>query len=311
MLSLVTGGCGFIGSHLVDALLARGHEVRVVDNLATGNRENLSPRGPVRLFEGDIRDPELLRRAMDGVDVVFHQAALPSVPRSIADPISCHDVNATGTFQVLMAARDTGVRRVVFASSSSVYGDTAELPKREGMTPRPLSPYALAKLTGEHYCRLFHELYGLEAVALRYFNVFGPRQDPNSAYAAAIPKFIRLITAGERPVVYGDGEQTRDFTAVGNVVAANLGAATSAAAPGRVYNVGCGSRVSLNELLRKIGRVTGCEVVPEYRPAKAGDVRDSLADISAARRDLGYEPRITLEQGLAELAEAVRVPVAA
>src|SRR3569833_2750232 len=203
MLSLVTGGCGFIGSHLVDALLARGHEVRVVDNFATGNRLNLSPQGPVRLLEGDIREPELLRRAMDGVDVVFHQAALPYVPRSIADQNSCHDVNATGTFQVLMAARDMGVRRVVFASSSSVYGDTAELPKRESMSPRPHSPYALAKLTGEHYCRLFHELYGLEAVALRYFNVFGPRQAPNSAYAAAIPKFIRLITAGERPAVYG------------------------------------------------------------------------------------------------------------
>jgi len=301
MLMLVTGGAGFIGSHLVDALVAEGHDVRVLDNLATGNRDNLRYSPKVEFVRGDIRDLEMVQRSAEGVSVVFHQAALPSVPRSIADPVSCHDVNATGTFNVLLAARDAGVRRVVFASSSSVYGNTPELPKRENMATKPLSPYAAAKLLGEHYARLFHQLYGLETVGLRYFNVFGPRQNPNSEYAAAIPKFIRLILGGGQPTIYGDGEQTRDFTPVQNVVSANLGAAFSPLAPGKVYNVGCGSRISLNTLLSQIGEVAGREVRPQYLPAKAGDVRDSLADIEAARRDLDYEPRMRIEAALQAL----------
>ena len=298
MLMLVTGGAGFIGSHIVDALVAEGHEVRVLDNLATGSAENVRYSPRVELVQGDIRDLEQLTQVALGADVIFHQAALPSVPRSIADPRTCHEVNATGTFNVLLAARDAGVRRVVYASSSSVYGDTVELPKRETMTPHPLSPYAAAKLAGEHYARLFHELYGLETVGLRYFNVFGPRQNPHAEYAAAIPKFIRLILSGEQPVVYGDGEQTRDFTPVQNVVDANLGAAFSPLAPGKVYNVGCGARISLNALLAMIGEGCGREVRPQYIAAKAGDVRDSLADIDAARRDLGYQPRLGVKQAL-------------
>ena len=298
MLMLVTGGAGFIGSHLVDALVAEGHEVRVLDNLATGSAENVRYSPRVEFVPGDIRDLEQLTQVAMGADVIFHQAALPSVPRSIADPRTCHEVNATGTFNVLLAARDAGVRRVVYASSSSVYGDTVELPKRETMTPHPLSPYAAAKLAGEHYARLFHELYGLETVGLRYFNVFGPRQNPHAEYAAAIPKFIRLILSGEQPVVYGDGEQTRDFTPVQNVVDANLGAAFSPLAPGKVYNVGCGARISLNALLAMIGEGCGREVLPQYIAAKAGDVRDSLADIDAARRDLGYQPRLGVGEAL-------------
>jgi len=301
MLMLVTGGAGFIGSNLVDALVTEGHEVRVLDNLSTGNADNLRFARRVELIRGDIRDAETVRKAAEGVSVVFHQAALPSVPRSIADPLTCHEVNATGTFNVLLAARDAGVRRVVFASSSSVYGNTAELPKRESMPTNPLSPYAAAKLAGEHYARLFHQLYGLETVGLRYFNVFGPRQNPNSEYPAAIPKFIRLTQSGRQPVVYGDGEQTRDFTPVSNVVDANLGAAFSPWAAGKVYNVGCGRRISLNHLLSLIGELTGRVVRPDYQPAKPGDVLDSLADIEAARRDLGYEPRMGIEEALAEL----------
>jgi UDP-glucose 4-epimerase len=301
MLMLVTGGAGFIGSHLVDALVAEGHDVRVLDNLATGSADNLRYSPKVEFVHGDIRDQQSVEKAARGVSVIFHQAALPSVPRSIADPLSCHEVNATGTFNVLLAARDAGVRRVVFASSSSVYGNTPELPKRESMPTKPLSPYAAAKLLGEHYARLFHQLYGLETVGLRYFNVFGPRQNPNSEYAAAIPKFIRLILSGGQPTVYGDGEQTRDFTPVQNVVDANLGAAFSPLAPGKVYNVGCGSRISLNRLLAIVGEITGREVRPEHLPAKAGDVRDSLADIEAARRELSYEPRMRIEAALEAL----------
>lgn len=301
MLMLVTGGAGFIGSHIVHALLEEGHEVRVLDNLATGNRDNLPTRRDVEFVEGDIRDLGLVFHSMQGVDAVFHQAALPSVPRSIADPLSCHEVNITGTFNVLLAARDAGARRVVFASSSSVYGDTPELPKHEGMPPHPLSPYAAAKLAGEHYGRLFHDHYGLETVGLRYFNVFGPRQSPKSEYAAAIPRFISTILAGEEPVIFGDGEQTRDFTPVENVVAANLGAAFSPLAAGKVYNVACGERMSLNVLIRTIGMHAGRRVRPQYLPARLGDVRDSLADISAAQRDLAYEPVVSVEEGLARL----------
>lgn len=312
MKALVTGGAGFIGSHLVDTLVQMGEEVVVLDNLATGNPDNWAHPRYVQFIRGDIRDLNALYRAMDGVDVVYHQAAIPSVPRSVSDPVTCHEVNVTGTFNVLLAARDAGVRRVVYASSSSIYGDTVELPKRESMTPKPLSPYAAAKLAGEHYARLFTQLYGLETVGLRYFNVFGPRQNPNSEYAAAIPKFVSRILAGEAPVIYGDGEQTRDFTAVQNVVQANLGAGrASSAAAGKAYNIGCGERISLNELLRVINRLAGRNVQPEYVPARAGDVRDSLADITAARRDLGFEPRVRLEEGLAFLMDSMQALCAA
>jgi nucleoside-diphosphate-sugar epimerase len=303
MLMLVTGGAGFIGSHLTDALLAEGHQVRVLDNLATGRYQNLPSSPQLEFVRGDIRDVETVQRCSEGVSVVFHQAALPSVPRSIADPVSCHEVNVTGTLNVLLAARDAGVRRVVYASSSSVYGNTAELPKREAMPGCPLSPYAAAKLAGEHYARLFHQLYGLETVGLRYFNVFGPRQNPHSEYAAAVPKFIRMILAGEQLPVHGDGEQTRDFTPVANVVDANLAAAFAPLAAGKVYNVGCGGRISLNGLLRLMAGATGLPVRVEYLPAKEGDVRDSLAAIDAAASDLGYRPRVGIEAALAELVD--------
>ena len=313
MKALVTGGAGFIGSHLVDTLVQMGHEVAVLDNLATGNPDNWAYPRYVEFIRGDIRDLNTVYRAMEDVDVVYHQAAIPSVPRSVSDPVTCHEVNVTGTFNVLLAARDAGVRRVVYASSSSIYGDTVELPKRESMTPKPLSPYAAAKLAGEHYARLFTQLYGLETVGLRYFNVFGPRQSPNSEYAAAIPKFVSRILMGEAPVIFGDGEQTRDFTAVQNVVQANLGAGRAPAenAAGKAYNVGCGERISLNELIRVINRLAGRNIQPEYLPARAGDVRDSLADISAARRDLGFEPRVRLEEGLSFLMESMQALCAA
>lgn len=311
MKALVTGGAGFIGSHITDTLVEQGHEVRVVDNLATGQAGNLNYQRWVEFIEGDIRNAETMRQAMQGVEVVFHQAALPSVPRSIMDPVSCHDVNVTGTLNVLVAARDAGVRRVVFASSSSVYGDTPELPKRESMPPMPLSPYAAAKLTGEHYLRLFYQLYGLETVSLRYFNVFGPRQNPKSEYAAVIPRFVTAVLTGEQPVIFGDGEQTRDFTAVQNVVAANLAAAQSPLAPGNAYNVGCGERISLNGLLDRIAFQLGREVQPQYLPGKPGDVRDSLADIEAARRDLGYHPRVNVDEGLSAVIDFLSLRQAA
>jgi len=237
---------------------------------------------------------------------VFHQAAVPSVPKSIEAPVLNHEVNLTGTFNALLAARDNGVRRLVFASSSSVYGDTPAPVKQEDMAPAPLSPYAAAKLMGEYYCRLFYMHYGLETVALRYFNVFGPRQDPKSEYAAVIPRFVAAVLAGEQPTVFGDGEQTRDFIHVRNVVDGNLAAAASPTAPGNVYNMACGERISLNQLLQQIGQVMGRDVRARYEPARAGDIRDSLADVSAARRDLGYEPRVSLAQGLASLIEETR-----
>jgi nucleoside-diphosphate-sugar epimerase len=312
MKALVTGGAGFIGSHLVDTLVQAGEDVVVLDNLATGNPDNWAYPRYVQFIRGDIRDLNAVYRAMDGVDVVYHQAAIPSVPRSVSDPVTCHEVNVTGTFNVLLAARDAGARRVVYASSSAIYGDSVELPKRESMAPKPLSPYAAAKLAGEHYAQLFTQLYGLETVGLRYFNVFGPRQSPNSEYAAAIPKFVSRILAGEAPVVYGDGEQTRDFVAVQNVVQANLGAGqASAVAAGKAYNIGCGERISLNELLRVINRLAGRNIQAEYLPVRAGDIRDSVADITAARRDLGFEPRVRLEEGLAYLMDSIQALCAA
>lgn len=297
---VVTGGAGFIGSHLVESLLDLGHRVVVVDDFSTGRSENIQPFLPrVELVEGSIEDPEVCQHAIGGADYVLHQAALPSVPRSVRDPVSTHHACVTGTLNVLMAARAAGVRRVVYAASSSAYGNTEELPKYESMPPRPRSPYATAKLSGEYYCHAFYHSYGLETVALRYFNVFGPRQDPGSEYAAAIPKFIRAALREETPIIYGDGEQTRDFTYVDNVVTANLLACEAPVeAVGRVFNVGCGSAISVNELWRRIRECTGCEMQPQYVRGRAGDVRHSCASLKDARRLLGYMPRVGLDEGL-------------
>jgi UDP-glucose 4-epimerase len=297
--ALVTGGAGFIGSNLVERLLREGRAVRVLDNFATGRRENLAALdGKFELVEGDIQSYERVHNAVRGCEVVFHQAALPSVPRSIQDPLTSNAANVTGTLNVLLAARDEGVERVVYASSSSAYGDSPELPKRESMPALPISPYAVAKLAGEGYCRAFCEVYGLQTVALRYFNVFGPRQDPQSQYAAVIPRFILAFLAGQPPVVYGDGEQSRDFTYVDNVVEANLHAAQADRVAGRVFNVATGSRISLNAMLDQLRSLTGRAIEAEYVPSRAGEVKHSLADISEATARLGYRPQVDFAQGL-------------
>lgn len=296
---VVTGGAGFIGSNLVRHLLRRANEVTVIDNLSTGCIENLSDViDKVRFVQGDIRDLGLLRSEFQGIDIVFHQAALPSVPRSIADPISSNSSNIDGTLNVLVAAKDCGVSRVVLASSSSAYGDTQILPKTEDMQANPLSPYATTKFVGEIYARVFAGLYDIETVCLRYFNVFGPYQDPNSQYAAVIPKFISLMCHGLRPVIYGDGEQSRDFTYVDNVVQANLLAAKISKVSGEVFNVGCGRRYTLNELVRLLNRMLNTSLEPEYVSPRPGDVRHSMASIDKARNLLGYEPPVSLEEGL-------------
>jgi UDP-glucose 4-epimerase len=296
---LVTGGAGFIGSHMVRRLLTEGHEVRVLDNLSTGRRSNLDEVvGDIELIEGDVRNAAIVQSAVRGCDAVIHLAALGSVPRSLADPVSTHDANANGTLNVLLAARDVGAGRLVFSSSSSVYGAALELPKHEALRPLPVSPYAVSKLAGESYCRSFFDVYGLETVALRYFNVFGPRQDPQSQYAAVIPKFIWALRNGEPPVIFGDGEQTRDFTYVDNVVDANLAALQTAEVGGRVYNIACGDRITLNELAALLREETGAAVEPVHGPARLGDVRHSLADVSLARFELGYAPRVKLGEGL-------------
>jgi UDP-N-acetylglucosamine/UDP-N-acetyl-alpha-D-glucosaminouronate 4-epimerase len=297
--ALVTGGAGFIGSHIVDALLDQGMRVRVLDNLSTGSLNNLSHRrGEIEFIEGDLRDKDVCYRACEGVETVFHQAALPSVPRSIADPITSNAVNVDGTLQMLMAARDQGARRFVFASSSSVYGNTQVSPKHEGLTPCPLSPYAINKLTGEHYCKVFHSLYGLETVCLRYFNVFGPRQDPNSQYSAVIPKFVAAALNGDAVIVNGDGGHSRDFTFVQNVVQANLLASWVPGVGGSVFNVGCGTTHTLNDLCWGIEAHTGRPLRIEYGPEREGDVRHSMADIAAARERLRYDPAISFQEGL-------------
>ncbi|HLV44275.1 MAG TPA: SDR family oxidoreductase [Aggregatilineales bacterium] len=299
---LVTGGAGFIGSNLVEALLERGHTVTVLDNFSTGRRENLAAfRDRINLVEGDISVLDDARRAVEGVEVVLHQAAIPSVPRSIEDPISSNEANVLGTLNVLVAARDAGVRRVVYASSSSVYGDQAvNHPKVETMTPQPISPYAVGKLAGEYYCQVFHAVYGLETVALRYFNVFGPRQDPGSAYAAVIPLFVSALLRGEPPTVHGDGEQTRDFTFIGNVVAGNLLAAEAPAeqAAGRVFNLAAGQRTSLNELVSYLQEILDCQVQPVHTDPRPGDIKHSWADVDRARAHLGYEPQVGFLEGL-------------
>lgn len=296
---LVTGGAGFIGSHIVDALLDQGLGVRVLDNLSTGSLDNLRHRtGEIEFIEGDLRDINACYRACKGVETVFHQAALPSVPRSIADPLTSNAVNVDGTLQMLMAARDEGVRRFVFASSSSVYGNTEVSPKHEGLPTGPLSPYAINKLTGEHYCKVFHSLYGLETVVLRYFNIFGPRQNPNNQYSAVIPKFIAAAIQGSAVIVNGDGSNSRDFTYVDNAVQANLLASWVPGAAGGVFNVGCGGSHTLNDLCRGIEAATGRRLRVEHAPVREGDVRHSMADITAARERLRYCPAISFQMGL-------------
>jgi UDP-N-acetylglucosamine/UDP-N-acetyl-alpha-D-glucosaminouronate 4-epimerase len=299
MTTLVTGGGGFIGSHLVERLCRDGHRVRVLDNFATGRRESLIPLlDEIELIEGDIQSYERVHTAVRGCELVFHLAALPSVPRSIQDPLTSNASNVIGTLNVLLAARDEGVRRVVFASSSSVYGANRELPKREEMAALPIAPYGVAKLAAEGYCRAFHEVYGLETVSLRYFNVFGPRQDPLSQYAAVIPRFITACLEEQRPVVFGDGEQSRDFTYIDNAVEANLLAAEAEGVAGEKFNIACGEQTTLNQLLEAIRRLTGKEIEAEYLPPRPGDVPHSLADVSHARERLGYEVGIDIREGL-------------
>ena len=301
---LVTGGGGFIGSHLVQALLEDGHEVRVLDNFATGRRENLLDLdSSFDLIEGDIQSYERVHNAALGCEVVLHLAAMPSVPRSIQDPLTSNASNVIGTLNVLLAARDNSVRRVIFASSSSVYGASEELPKRESQIPLPISPYAVAKLAGEGYCRSFHAVYGLETVALRYFNVFGPRQDPLSQYAAVIPNFITAVLEGRQPVIFGDGTQTRDFTYISNVIDANRLAMTAPDVAGQSLNVACGGCISLNEVVTTIAELTGHDVKPRYDPPRVGDVPCSMADIKRARDVLGFEPMISFRDGLARTIE--------
>jgi len=303
---LVTGGAGFIGGHLVDALLAQGATVRVIDNFSTGKRENLAHNlARIELVEADLCDPEACARAIHGVELVYHEAAIPSVARSVNDPVASNRVNVGGTVELLQAARVAGVKKFVYAASSSAYGDTEVLPKVETMTPRPMSPYAISKLAAEQYVSVFGRLFGFETVSLRYFNVFGPRQDPKSEYAAVIPKFITRVLAGERPLIHGDGEQSRDFCFIENVVSANLLAARSRT-QGEVVNVACGARVTLNQLLGIINERLGTNVTAEYGPARAGDVRHSLADISAAQKLLGYEVKYDLRAGLAKTIEYYR-----
>lgn len=295
---LVTGGAGFIGSHLAEALVARGHRVRVVDSLVTGHRANLAHLPSVEFLEGDLADLSVARAAMEGVGIVLHQAAIPSVPRSVKDPITSHRANVDATLNVLVAARDAGVRRLVYAGSSSAYGNTPTLPKVETMPSDPLSPYALQKLMAEDYCRLFTRMYGLETVTTRYFNVFGPRQDPSSPYSGVISLFIRALCEGRRPTIFGNGEQTRDFTFVANVVDGVLRASEAPEASGQVVNVATGGRISLNELFTRLRDLIGANVEPEYGEERAGDVRDSQADITKAARLLGYRPSVTFEAGL-------------
>jgi nucleoside-diphosphate-sugar epimerase len=303
---LVTGGAGFIGSSIAEALLANGDRVRILDDFSSGRRSNLEGLpGVFELIEGTIVDPETVARAMAGVEVVFHEAAIPSVVRSVEDPQATMLAGVQGTTVVLDAARRARVRRVVFAASSSAYGDTPTLPKLETMEPQPLSPYAASKLAGEHLMRIFAQLYELETVSLRYFNVFGPRQDPKSEYAAVVPKFITAAIRKQRPIVFGDGEQTRDFCYIDNAVRANLLAATtSRRLRGEVVNVACGERTSLNQLLAHVGELVGVRLDPEYRPVRPGDVRDSLADVAAAREVLGYEPTVGVREGLKRTFEA-------
>ncbi len=304
--AVVTGGAGFIGSHLAEELVNHGYQVIILDDFSTGKKENIDPlleSRPVELIEGSITDLSLLQKVFQSVDKVFHLAAVPSVPRSIKNPQASHEVNATGTNNVLLAARDNGVGKVIYASSSSVYGDTPTVPKKETMSPNPQSPYAVAKLTGEYYCQVFYRVYGLTTVSLRYFNVYGARQDPNSQYAAVIPLFIKRISEGKPPYIFGDGKQTRDFTFVKDVVEANILVAESEKMG--VFNIGRGERVPINQLVRLISKIMEVNVAPVYKKMRKGDVLHSLADISRAG-DFGYHPKYSLEEGLREIIRSFR-----
>jgi nucleoside-diphosphate-sugar epimerase len=295
---LVTGGAGFIGSHLAEELARRGERVRVVDNLITGKRQNLAHVPSAEFLEGDLADLDVARRAVQGIDYVLHQAAIPSVPRSVQDPITSNRANIDASLNVLVAARDAGVKRVVYAGSSSAYGNTATLPKVETMATAPLSPYALQKLVAEQYCQMFTSLYGLETVTIRYFNVFGPRQDPSSPYSGVISLFISALCDARQPTIYGDGGHTRDFTYVANVVDGVLRACTAENASGEVINVATGGRISLNTLFKTIRELVGANIEPIYADPRPGDVKDSQADISKARQVLGYQPTVSFEDGL-------------
>jgi UDP-glucose 4-epimerase len=308
---LVTGGAGFIGSHLAEELARRGHTVRVADSLITGKRRNVAHIPAVEFLEGDLADLSFATRAVHGMDYVLHEAAIPSVPRSVKDPIASNRANVDATLNVLVAARDAGVKRLVFAGSSSEYGNTPTLPKREDMPQSPLSPYALQKAMGTQYCQMFTHLYGFETVVTRYFNVFGPRQDPGSPYSGVISLFSTALIEGRQPVIYGDGEQTRDFTYVANVVDGVLRACTAPKAAGEAINVACGTRISLNELLRVMNRVVGTNLQAIYKDARAGDVKDSQADITKATALLGYTPSVPLEEGLRHTLDWCRAESAA
>jgi len=296
---LVTGGAGFIGSHIAEELVERGHEVRIVDNFLTGKRENIASfLDKIELIEGDIRDFSLCKRASDGVDFVLHQAALPSVPRSIEDPLMTNEINIKGTLNLLLASRDAGVKKFVFASSSSVYGDDQRLPKKEGEEGAPLSPYAISKLVGEMYCRVFSQIYSLSTVCLRYFNIFGPRQDPYSQYSAVIPNFINKMVKGESPTIFGDGEQSRDFTYVANVVEANKLAVEAKDVSGEILNIACGERTTVNSLVIEINQILKKDIKAIYDKLRPGDVMHSYADISEAENVLKYKPLVSFTEGL-------------
>jgi nucleoside-diphosphate-sugar epimerase len=303
---LVTGGAGFIGSNLTETLLQKGHFVRVLDDFSTGKRENLifdKAYPSLEIVEGDIRDLGTCQKAVEGMKYVFHQGALPSVQRSVEDPETSNAVNAGGTLNILLAAREKGAKRVIYASSSSVYGDTPTLPKHEEMPCDPLSPYALQKYIGEQYCRLFYQLYGLETISLRYFNIFGPKQDPNSLYSAVIPKFIDALLQGRPPIIFGDGEQSRDFTYIENVVQANLLAMSAGHLHGEAINIACGERTSLNQLLNVLKKILGSKLSPSYQEPQQGDVRHSLADIRKGKEMIKYEPKVGIEIGLKKTVE--------
>ncbi len=307
MKALVTGGAGFIGSHIAERLVREGHQVVVYDNFSSGRRENLATlEDKVEVVDADVRDAPQLDYRMAGCDVVFHEAAVVSVPYSVEHPQETHDVNIQGTLNVLLAAKKNAVKRVVFACSAAVYGEDPELPKKESMRPLPISPYGVEKITGEMYLQTWAKLYGVETVSLRYFNVFGPRQDPRSPYSGVISVFVSRALEGQTPMVFGDGSQSRDFVYVGNVVDANLRAATTPGVSGRAYNVGCGQRTTLLELLGMLGRIVGRDLTPTHGPVRAGDIKDSLADISLARAELGYSPVVGVEEGLRRLIEHVR-----
>jgi UDP-N-acetylglucosamine/UDP-N-acetyl-alpha-D-glucosaminouronate 4-epimerase len=306
-LYLVTGGAGFIGSHLSEELVRRGHRVRVVDSLITGKRRNLAHIPGIEFLEGDLAEPGVSERAVQGVDYVLHQAAIPSVPRSVKDPVTSHRANVDASLNILVAARDGGVKRLVYAGSSSAYGDTPTMPKHEDMPTNPLSPYALQKLVAEQYCQMFTTLYGFETVTVRYFNVFGPRQDPGSPYSGVISLFAAALLEGRQPIIYGDGEQTRDFTYVDNVVDGVLRAVEAPGAAGEVINVATGRRISLNELLLTMNRIVGSRLEAVYKESRAGDVRDSQADISKAMKLLGYVPIVPLDDGLKHTLDWCRV----